>query len=99
MIHELINQLLDIEESSEKGINFSYSSYTNLFTFYLTASPSTHTHWLSHYSTCNFDSARVEKEFSASVAEIERVKNLPPVEPKVKIEVTEARARELGLIA
>jgi len=99
MLHVLIDKLLDIEETSKKGIHFSYSTLLS-FSSYATVTPGNYTHRvgpnLSVYLKPEWDQL---EQFDAALKVIEDMGNTPDEEPKIKVELTELKARELGLIA
>lgn len=96
MLHTLIDKIMDIEESSKKGVRISYSN--SLANIYFKESDSKGD-FIGTTSSIYFDMSEIDKQFSNALSEIEKIKNTPDVEPKVSVLLTEEKARELGLIA
>lgn len=99
MIHQLIDKLLDVEESSKKGVNFSYQGSIGI-DFHFTTRPQAHSDWIGNRKTCYFkEYYSADEQFNNALKEIEIIKTTPDVEPKVSVLMTEEKAREMGLMA
>jgi hypothetical protein len=100
MIHELIDRILDIEESSLKGAHFNYASSVGL-DFYFTSRPkSFHSRIANrHDFYTNSNSFDIDKGFKDALAALETMAQMPDKEPDIIITLPESRAIELGLHA
>lgn len=99
MIHALVDRLLDIEESSKKGVSFGYDTRLD-FDFHFNSRPGNFSDYIGHRVCCKFSGPLSDYEsFDKAIAEIERIKNTPDVEPKITLTFSESEARERGLIA
>lgn len=98
MIHALIDKLLDIEETSQKGVHFNYST-AHLIDFYFLSRPKSFGDYVGSGRTSIYTFEDLEQGFSKALLEIEKIKNTPDPEPKVSVVLSEGKARELGLIA
>jgi hypothetical protein len=99
MLHVLIDKLLDIEETSRKGIHFSYDTLL-IFSAHASVCPGNYSHRvgprIDFYLRPEWEQ---QKQFEATLKGIEDLKNTPDEEPKIKLEITESKAKELGLVS
>lgn len=104
MIHALIDKLLDVEESGTcKELHFTYHSSkisdSLSFHFYEGNGSTEQVLGKNTHAYLTNGLAMNGKSFEQALADIELIKNTPDVEPKVRVTITEEKARELGLIA
>lgn len=98
MIHALIDKILDIEETSKKGASFNYTSNLS-FDFYFTSRPGNFSDRVGARTDLYLrESWDINEQYFKCLTAIEKMQNTPDVEPKISFELTEERARELGLI-
>ena len=98
LIFEIISRLLEIEETSLKGVDFSYNNNTGI-SFHFRIRPGAGHEWIGSFNSIylakDFDnSLQIERAFSI----LEQVKNTSDVEPKHTFSLPESKARELGLL-
>lgn len=96
MINELLDKVLEIEESSKKGVRFSYSN--SLLSVYFKETDDSG-EFIGKSATVFFKSTDIEGQLNDALAQIGLVKNTPDVEPKISVMLTIEKAKELGLIA
>lgn len=96
MLHVLLDSVLDIEETSKKGVRFNISG--NFCHIYFKTSDKSGAEDVGK-NNCFFFNEDIAKSFVEVIGEIEKVRNTPDVEPKISVLLTEEKARELGLIA
>lgn len=98
MIHALVDKLLDIEETSQKGAQFSYSTL-NGFDFYFKTRPGLGYEWLGTTERIYFNGNwSADDQYSNAIKYIGHIANTPDPEPKMSFEMTESKAKALGLI-
>lgn len=99
MIHALIDKLLDIEDSgSKKELHFSY--WTKIgFEFHFNEGNGSEDYVRDPVYLYTKDSWDKEAQFGIALKEIDLIRDIPDVDPKVRVTLTEEKARELGLIA
>ena len=99
MILELVNRLLDVEESgTKKVLHFGYNQKIGLDFHFNECSDSKE--WVRGLCCVYFDHGwDNEQQFKKALAEIELIKTIPEAEPKVSLTLTIEKAKELGLIA
>jgi hypothetical protein len=95
ILHVLIDKLLDIEETTTRGVTFDYCTSLGV-NFHAITSPSRHgdrirPEWRDWYLT--------KESFEKCLREITEINNTPDREPEVTVKLTESKAKELGLIA
>ena len=95
MLHTLLDSILDIEESSKKGVRFQYSN--SMLSFYFMENDSNSVSLGA--SSYIFFREENGPQFVSAIEALEKMRNTPDAEPMVKIAMTEEKARELGLIA
>lgn len=94
-LHLLMDSILDIEETSEKGVCFEYSTLHGVMLRFKTrplVGSDTVVDIGYFYKMDGEDLIR-------AITLCEIVKNTPDVAPKVTLTLDESKARELGLIA
>lgn len=100
-IHALVDKLLDIEETRKRGINFSYCSVLGI-DFYCLSTPESYSDFISERNGCYFSPKyceSIDDDLKRAFADVEAVNAIPDREPVVKVEMTESKAKGLGLIA
>lgn len=97
MLHELLDKVMDIEETSKKGVVFEYSTLHNVALRFKTRPVAGASYVLDG---CGFNFFNMnEAEFRSALDVIETINIAPDVEPKFSFTLDESKARELGLIA
>jgi len=96
MLHVLIDKLLDIEATTQRGVNFEYTSSLG-FHLTVTTAPSSYGDYIRKpfrkYESLN------ELNFKEYLNEIDLINSTPDREPEVSLKIPESKARELGLIS
>ena len=95
MIHVLIDKVLDIEETSQKGVRLNFSN--SMLYFYFMENDSNTVSLGS--STYLFFREDIGDQFVAALDALEKIRLTPDVKPMVRITMTEEKARELGLVS
>lgn len=94
MLHTLLDKLLDIEETSKKGVRFNYSN--DLLTSYFKECAEKGGDEVGK-SSFVFFKTRPDETYAEALENFEFVANSPDVEPKISVLLTLEKARELGL--
>lgn len=93
MLQILIDKLLTIEESTPRGVSFSYDSSLGVNFYVITEK--------GNYKSCIRKTFRDfhfnEGSFPECLTEISEINNTPNPEPEIEIKILVSRARELGL--
>lgn len=97
VIHALIDKLLEIEQTTKRGIDFEYSSNLGI-SFNVTSSPKNYTDKIRPIYRDYFADRAPFLSFEKAEFEIGLISLTPDKEPEVSIKLPESRARELGLI-
>ena len=97
MLHTILDSILDIEESSKKGVRLNLSG--NFCHLYFKTIDKSGAEDIGTGRMFFFNTENTARDFTGAVEELERIQGLPDVEPKVSVLMTEEKARELGLIA
>jgi hypothetical protein len=98
MLHVLIDKLLDIEETTRRGIDFEYSTHLGV-SFNVTSSPKNYTDRIRPiYRDYHVKDDALENTENAE-HEIDLINETPDKEPVFSFSLPESRAKELGLIA
>jgi hypothetical protein len=98
LLYLMIDKLLEIEDSSLKGVNFSYSTNIGLC-FHITSRPGAGHEWLTESKHVYTPLEKYPGQLEKALAEIQRIINLPDAEPFVNLKISATKAKELGLIA
>lgn len=97
MLHTLLDRVLDIDETSKKGVRFNVSK--NFCHIYFKTSDQSGAEDVGKNNCFFLEREDSEESFQQALEEIEKVRNTPDVEPKLTFLLDESKARELGLIA
>jgi hypothetical protein len=101
ILHMILDKVLDIQETTGMCPQFSYQGHVNSVQLHILASPERYREWM-HDDIMHFYFSDYElspKILDAFIDKINVVKNTPIPEPKINIQITEEKAKELGLIA
>jgi hypothetical protein len=102
VIHALIDKLLEVAESgTTKELGFYYHTLTNgqSFDFRFTEGNGSNETVNQRFCVYFGNTLESEKYVEDAFKAIEQIKNTPDVGPKVTLNLTVEKARELGLIS
>jgi hypothetical protein len=102
VIHELIDRLLDVEETSKKRVSIYYHGFCESFSFSICRNKlAIHDDLLKaraiYFSNPILNDLNID-EILAQINEVSLIEDVPE-EKQVDIKISESKARELGLIA
>lgn len=99
MIHMLIDKLLDVEETgTTKKLYFNYYSPTGV-DFHFSEGNGSKEYVKRPTYVYTGPTWNIEEQVKIALKDIETIKNTPDVEPQINLNLSLAKARELGLIA
>ena len=102
MIHALIDKLLDVAESgTKKELNFYFMTLSDCqsFDFRFCEGNGSKQNVRPSFGVYFGNSLQRANSLELALKEIELIKDTPDVEPKVNLNISIDRARELGLIS
>jgi hypothetical protein len=102
VIHDLIDKLFDIDESGTKKELFFYyhtGAVAKSFNFHFSEGSGSREYVLPSSNIYFESSLQTEKLLEDALKDIETIKNTPDAEPKINLNISIEKARELGLIA
>jgi hypothetical protein len=98
-IHLIIDELLNIEESSKKSVSFSYSTILD-FDFHVKESTALASDRIGRtfYNIYTRFPKTIKEQYDAALIALNEIKHTPDVEPKVSFTMTRIEAERLGLL-
>jgi hypothetical protein len=102
VIHALIDKLLDVEASgTKKELSFFYHTLTDCTSldFHFREGNGSNATVIPRTGVYFGNKLETEHALKDAFKAIEQIKNMPDVEPKINLNISIEKARELGLIS